>query len=514
MKNRNYLFASYSSKDSVVKDIIQMLAEKGVEVWFDQDNMNAGHKWDDDARKAISSKYCKGILLFLSVNSITSSAVYEELSFAESNFVRMTHSGDKLQIIPIDLEEIIDDPMIWAYKVLEDLEDRKTEDENWYKKQEFLAQNTELNYFSGRTVRIKYITNVEELVNGIIRAVRDVTPSVLYEEGILSNEKLNEIVNAVEALNISGKYYDALNRLNKDNEQFNGDQRIKNLIKKQEQYVDNSKQVKIDDKNDQINLATRKWKVENNADAAADIYKLVIKEDTDRTTKYSAMRKLLDLYIEEGFVQTAFDFLIENKGCLGFGTDIESWPQYIKCLKIFLDYEATVIITQKNLEDAIINLKAQKKRIDSTHLSQYVEKNNVSYHIAKQNISKEKKHLNEMIIQCYKTLFLSYMKGDKDDKIFVVYNELRSRLKNMISAGDTKKQPIIDNITSKLIDYYCKKMRFSDAIKMLDNIYDEEIKHKLSDMLEEIDDGLSDFDEFSIPGNSNDNDRYLNNYDN
>lgn len=494
MKNRYYLFASYSSKDQRIKDITQMLAENGVEVWIDQNDIKAGDMWDEDVKKAISSKYCKGILLFLSENSITSSAVYEELAFAESNFVRLTHGGDALPIIPIDLEEIMDDPMAWAYKVLEKLEDDKTKDENWYQKQELLVKNAELNYFSDRTVRIKYKSGLEELVNRIIQTVRDGVPSVLYEDDILSNKMLKEITSIIEEFNTSGKYYDALNRLKKENEKYNGDQRIKNLIKMQEQFVENSRIIKIDSNNDQINLATRKWKIENNSKKAEELFKQVIKNAIEKEIKYSAIESLLRLYIEVGYIETALETLLDNKKYFDVNADIASRKKYLKMLSGFLRYEATMFKAQKELEKEIQLLQEEIYKRDK-----FINNKKGNINLKKQ----EKMRLDAMIIQFYRGLFKSYLMTERENKIRNAYNELYKRIE-VLTSVDVGRKNTMDSITNELVDYYCNKGNSSDALKMLDNIYDERLRQELSEKIEELDDGLSDVEGIVVAGNEND----------
>ena len=70
----DYYFVSYSHKDykQVMKDIL-LLEDQGVNVWYDSD-MHIGENWEDVAEMYISKFHCKGIIFYLSKNSILSKA--------------------------------------------------------------------------------------------------------------------------------------------------------------------------------------------------------------------------------------------------------------------------------------------------------------------------------------------------------------------------------------------------------------------------------------------------------
>ena len=81
----NYYFVSYSHKDykKVMKDIL-LLEEEGINIWYDSD-MHIGENWEDIAEMYISKYQCKGIIFYLSENSILSKACNKEVEYVLDN---------------------------------------------------------------------------------------------------------------------------------------------------------------------------------------------------------------------------------------------------------------------------------------------------------------------------------------------------------------------------------------------------------------------------------------------
>ena len=77
----DYYFVSYSHKDykKVLKDIL-LLETYGINIWYD-DEMHIGENWKEVAELYISKYHCKGIIFYLSENSIASSACNEEIEY-------------------------------------------------------------------------------------------------------------------------------------------------------------------------------------------------------------------------------------------------------------------------------------------------------------------------------------------------------------------------------------------------------------------------------------------------
>ena len=81
----NYYFVSYSHKDykKVIKDIL-LLEANGVNIWYDCD-MHIGENWEEIAETYITKYQCKGIIFYLSENSIASSACNKEVQYVLEN---------------------------------------------------------------------------------------------------------------------------------------------------------------------------------------------------------------------------------------------------------------------------------------------------------------------------------------------------------------------------------------------------------------------------------------------
>ena len=81
----DYYFVSYSHKDykKVMKDIL-LLEDQGVNIWYDSD-MHIGENWEDIAEMYISKFQCKGIIFYLSENSILSKACNKEVEYVLEN---------------------------------------------------------------------------------------------------------------------------------------------------------------------------------------------------------------------------------------------------------------------------------------------------------------------------------------------------------------------------------------------------------------------------------------------
>ena len=77
----DYYFVSYSHKDykEVLKDLL-LLEEKGINIWYDAE-MHIGENWQEVAEIYISKFQCKGVIFYLSKNSLSSKACNEEIAY-------------------------------------------------------------------------------------------------------------------------------------------------------------------------------------------------------------------------------------------------------------------------------------------------------------------------------------------------------------------------------------------------------------------------------------------------
>ncbi|MBP3437603.1 MAG: leucine-rich repeat protein [Clostridia bacterium] len=77
----NYYFVSYSHKDykMVFRDILRF-EEMGIHIWYDSE-MHMGENWREIAQMYISKFQCKGVIFYLTENSISSPACNEEVEY-------------------------------------------------------------------------------------------------------------------------------------------------------------------------------------------------------------------------------------------------------------------------------------------------------------------------------------------------------------------------------------------------------------------------------------------------
>ncbi|MBO7177621.1 MAG: leucine-rich repeat protein [Clostridia bacterium] len=80
----DYYFVSYSHKDykAVLSDILR-LEEKGLNFWYDTD-IHVGENWEYIAKSYISKFQCKGVVFYLSENSILSTACNKEIEYVRN----------------------------------------------------------------------------------------------------------------------------------------------------------------------------------------------------------------------------------------------------------------------------------------------------------------------------------------------------------------------------------------------------------------------------------------------
>ena len=81
--NSDYFFISYSHKDykEVYEDLLR-LQDNGLHIWYDR-GMPAGKDWQEIATKYMYPYACKGVIFYLSKNSIVSDATIRELKCAK-----------------------------------------------------------------------------------------------------------------------------------------------------------------------------------------------------------------------------------------------------------------------------------------------------------------------------------------------------------------------------------------------------------------------------------------------
>jgi hypothetical protein len=80
---RYYLFISYAHKDvAPVKKIKRELNKRGLETWFDEDDILGGRKWEEEIYRGVD--HCAGLLVILSPHAVASAWVQKEWQRAQA----------------------------------------------------------------------------------------------------------------------------------------------------------------------------------------------------------------------------------------------------------------------------------------------------------------------------------------------------------------------------------------------------------------------------------------------
>ena len=102
-----FVFVSYSSKDAirVCKDVLE-LQKRGYNVWLDNKNLDKTKpSWKMDALEAVRDYNCALLMFYVSSNSLTSKACFDEVMETMSQVTCETHLGP-VKFICIDAEDI------------------------------------------------------------------------------------------------------------------------------------------------------------------------------------------------------------------------------------------------------------------------------------------------------------------------------------------------------------------------------------------------------------------------
>ena len=100
-----YIYISYSTRngEEVYKDVIA-LQEEGKNLWIDVDANMTGDGYNSTIFGAIADNNCKGVLFYLSDDSMTSAQSAKEVAYTRSH--RITDERPALPVVVVDLEDI------------------------------------------------------------------------------------------------------------------------------------------------------------------------------------------------------------------------------------------------------------------------------------------------------------------------------------------------------------------------------------------------------------------------
>ena len=94
-----YMFVSYAHLDSdAVYEDLRALYAKCLNYWYDK-KLKAGDPWDESVAEVIRNEQCCGIILYLSVNTVRSAAVEQELRI----YKEIIATGREFLLIPVSV---------------------------------------------------------------------------------------------------------------------------------------------------------------------------------------------------------------------------------------------------------------------------------------------------------------------------------------------------------------------------------------------------------------------------
>lgn len=129
-----YVFVSYKREDKkeVEKCILELCNQYGLNIWYDKD-LTAGREWANEAKTYLRSVNCKGVLLFASMQALTSRQVKLELDTAKTyekriipiNFIRKSFDDILKKDIVKEYNETASDKVDCAEEIITEHLDKK-----------------------------------------------------------------------------------------------------------------------------------------------------------------------------------------------------------------------------------------------------------------------------------------------------------------------------------------------------------------------------------------------------
>ena len=104
-RSQPYIYVSYSTRDgqTVYSDVLA-LQEAGKNLWIDVEANMTGDGYNSTIFGAIADVNCKGVLFYLSAESMTSAQCAKEVAYTKSHAV--TDERAALPVVVVDLEEV------------------------------------------------------------------------------------------------------------------------------------------------------------------------------------------------------------------------------------------------------------------------------------------------------------------------------------------------------------------------------------------------------------------------
>ncbi len=189
-----YYFVSYSHKDykEVFADIYALQAQ-GLHVWYDRE-LRPGKDWEIEARAHIYDFKCKGVIFYISENSVVSESIHKEIEFVKK-------SGKSYLSINLP----VNGEYLSAAEILRRVQPELGKNSEKYRTLEgtFNDKVTYLKLSEEPSARAQRITSLESLPllkfkveRGVatVIGINDINATVIKEEDFICRDDIGEIV--------------------------------------------------------------------------------------------------------------------------------------------------------------------------------------------------------------------------------------------------------------------------------------------------------------------------------
>ena len=189
-----YYFVSYSHKDykEVFADIYALQAQ-GLHVWYDRE-LRPGKDWEIEARAHIYDFKCKGVIFYISENSVVSESIHKEIEFVKK-------SGKSYLSINLP----VNGEYLSAAEILRRVQPELGKNSEKYRTLEgtFNDKVTYLKLSEEPSARAQRITSLEslpllkfEVERGVatVIGINDINATVIKEEDFICRDDIGEIV--------------------------------------------------------------------------------------------------------------------------------------------------------------------------------------------------------------------------------------------------------------------------------------------------------------------------------
>jgi len=186
----DYYFVSYSHKDykKVFKDIflLQNNEVQPINIWYDRE-LRVGKDWEIEARKHIYDYNCKGVIFYISENSVISDAIHKEIEYVKK-------SGKSFLSVNLPIENISEHSGEYfsAAKLLDLIKPDLSGDSN--------VRKTLDEFFNDKVIFLKYNDTIDKKVFAIIN---DLVRPPLFQISYYQDKAIIDGINDLNIIKIS-----------------------------------------------------------------------------------------------------------------------------------------------------------------------------------------------------------------------------------------------------------------------------------------------------------------------